>query len=405
MTPGSGNTLKHLLALSCFVISITNLTACSQVHGSSDSTRPETPAKSASPVAYVYVSQEPVPGGPNQVLGYSIAASGKLTSIESSPFDADVAMMAVNGKYFLGSSTDGSSVDTYTIEPDGALKYKTSNHIGGLSTFSFYAEPLSLTLAHTGSTLYQTMAGNGNESVYESFTIDKNSGTLSITKGFVDTTGCYRSRLAILANNRFAYDTSPTLEDGCDWGLNSYTRDAYGSLHPVASSTIDIPSEKGQAFNPTLVAADPTNHLAVCLEPIQVDAGPPAGPEQIGVYTADAEGKLTSTSTYKNMPAVLVGEAVAMRTSPSGKLLAVGGTTGLQVFHFNGTNPASSYATLVKNVVITDVRWDNDNHLFALGVNGELFEFMITSSTITQAPGSPSSIPGAQYFIVQPLPL
>jgi hypothetical protein len=105
------------------------------------------------------------------------------------------------------------------------------------------------------------------------------------------------------------------------------------------------------------------------------------------------------------MPAVLVGEAVAMRTSPSGKLLAVGGTTGLQVFHFNGTNPASSYATLVKNVVITDVRWDNDNHLFALGVNGELFEFMITSSTITQAPGSPSSIPGAQYFIVQPLPL
>jgi hypothetical protein len=33
--------------------------------------------------------------------------------------------------------------------------------------------------------------------------------------------------------------------------------------------------------------------------------------------------------------------------SPSGKLLAVAGTTGLQVFHFNGSNPIKPYTGLL----------------------------------------------------------
>ncbi|MGA8621867.1 MAG: hypothetical protein WB660_25500 [Candidatus Sulfotelmatobacter sp.] len=57
------------------------------------------------------------------------------------------------------------------------------------------------------------------------------------------------------------------------------------------------------------------------------------------VYTADSSGELTTTSTMANMPKTAVTELLDMSMAPSGRLLAVSGTTGLQVFHFNGSSP------------------------------------------------------------------
>jgi len=72
-------------------------------------------AKPAPPIDYVYVSQTPVNPGPNQVYGFAAAASGKLTPILGSPFQADVKYMAVNGKYLFGSTTDNLYLNSYTI--------------------------------------------------------------------------------------------------------------------------------------------------------------------------------------------------------------------------------------------------------------------------------------------------
>ena len=65
----------------------------------------------------------------------------------------------------------------------------------------------------------------------------------------------------------------------------------------------------------------------------------PDGPPQLATYTADNSGNLHTTSTPANMPQTAVGTVTDLKMAPSGKLLAVGGTAGLQVFHFNGSSP------------------------------------------------------------------
>ena len=75
----------------------------------------------------------------------------------------------------------------------------------------------------------------------------------------------------------------------------------------------------------------------------------------MATYTADSAGNLTTNSTYSNMPSVLVGAVVDYWMSPSGKYLAVGGTSGLQIFHFNGANPINS-GWIVDNPYLTGLR-------------------------------------------------
>ena len=89
--------------------------------------------------------------------------------------------------------------------------------------------------------------------------------------------------------------------------------------------------------------------------------------------------------------------------SPSGKLLAVAGNAGLQVFHFNGANPITKYTNLLVSAEVDQVFWDNSNHLYALGRKaGKLWVFTVTPTSVTQAPGSPHSITVPDYVIVLP---
>jgi hypothetical protein len=127
----------------------------------------------------------------------------------------------------------------------------------------------------------------------------------------------------------------------------------------------------------------------------------PDGPAQIATYTVDTSGNLTTTSTRDNMPATAVGTVTDINMAPSGKLLAVGGTAGLQVFHFNGGNPATHYTGLLTNNQIGEFFWDNANHLYAIGAS-KLFVFTVTPTTFSQAPGSPYTIGNPQGIIVQP---
>jgi WD40 repeat protein len=90
--------------------------------------------------------------------------------------------------------------------------------------------------------------------------------------------------------------------------------------------------------------------------------------------------------------------------SPSGKLLAVAGTAGLEVFHFNGSNPITPYTGLLENDEIDQCLWDNANHLYAISSKSNLlFVFTVTPTSYYQAPGSPyviGPVTGTQVIVL-----
>lgn len=109
------------------------------------------------------------------------------------------------------------------------------------------------------------------------------------------------------------------------------------------------------------------------------------------------------------MPVSAISSIYDMKMSPSGKLLAVAGQQGLQVFHFNGSAPITQYTGLLTKDPINEMFWDNDNHLYAItGVANSnvnrLHVFTITPTGHREAPGSPYTINGPKYITVQPWP-
>jgi hypothetical protein len=150
----------------------------------------------------------------------------------------------------------------------------------------------------------------------------------------------------------------------------------------------------GDFFCPdSTAAADPTDHVAFSFREYYAA---PGEAEQLATYTVDSEGNLTTTSTYLNMPSVAVGTVENINMSPSGKLLAVGGDYGLQVFHFNGASPITKFTGVLKADYFNKFYWDNDNHLYAINQNtGNLHVYTITPTSAVEAPGSPHTIPGS----------
>jgi hypothetical protein len=155
------------------------------------------------------------------------------------------------------------------------------------------------------------------------------------------------------------------------------------------------------AWIPLQVTADATNHLAVAMYPWY---DPPKGSiesPQLASFTVDSQGYPTSTNTYKNMPLPDV-YPVVLNMSPDGRLLAVGGYRGLQVFHFNGGAPITRYSTVLTSAQINWIRWDKAHHLYALSPNGKLYVYTITPTSIASAPGSPYIASGAAGLFVVP---
>jgi hypothetical protein len=103
------------------------------------------------------------------------------------------------------------------------------------------------------------------------------------------------------------------------------------------------------------------------------------------------------------MPQVAVGSITDLNMAPGGKLLAVGGTGGLQIFHFNGASPITHYTGLLTTNEIDQFFWDNQNHLYAISKTaGKLYVFTVTPASYVEAPGSPYSINQPVNVIVQP---
>jgi hypothetical protein len=259
----------------------------------------------------------------------------------------------------------------------------------------------------SGTTLYNMTDGSGDQAM-ENFKIESD-GNLQFIGNTVTNGGGTNSEpgmISVLGNNKFAYST------GCDTDVTTeqltrgMRRESSGYLQtfPV---TIDLPKAKaGDIYCPFSLASDPSNHLAFVMRQLHkdVDEGEPDGPFVLASYTSNTTtGNLTTKSTTSTMP-VLASDFFDLSISPSGKLVAAGGASGFQVFHFNGGDPITKYTGVFhSSEQFLEFGWDKSNHLYALSQNA-LHVYNATSTSVKEAPGSPYPIPEASSVIVLSLP-
>lgn len=378
------------------VTAASSVLAFAQVPSSPTDADTKVPAGTA-PVAFVYVSSNPT-GSTFEINAYAAAADGKLTPVPGSPFASAVTYLAVNGKYLFG--TNGISIDTFSVAANGALSLLASIDAQQLNQDSC-GGPNSIFLDHTGATLYD-MDYLGNvcaNNPYQSFAVSSKTGTLTYLGVTAAASPQFETYLSFTGNNLYAYGAScyhfyPE--------IYGFTRSADATLTYLNNNPAMPEAESGQFYCPYLAAADPTDHLIVPVTPLSGTTFEQEGPTQLAVYTADNSGNLTTSSAYSNMPGISVGDVIDVSMAPSGKLIAVAGTSGLQVFHVNGANPVTHYTSLLNRDQDVQMFWDNSNHLYAISNTGKLYVYTVTPTWVGQASGSPYAITAPQGIIVLP---
>jgi hypothetical protein len=379
----------------CLTLALCADAAFAQLEAAPVDSKPASPA-----VAYIYVASSKT-AAVNHIYAFAAAPDGKLTAVPDSPFPANVASMAVNGKYLFGADPAHVYIHTFSIEPDGGLKPMES-----LSAQKFNSGECGilgpLFLDRTGETLYD-LDDDGNgcaNNIYQSFRIGKADGALNyLGRGGADAWFDYP--LSFVGNNSYAYG-AVCLYD-MYWEIYGFHRYSDGML-TEANVNVPTPTAAGEDFYcPSLTAADATDHVVISLQAVDGVLFNPDGPPQLAAYTADNSGNLSTTSTFENMPRTAVGGIRGLAISPTGKLLAVGGTGGLQVFHFNGSDPITDYSGLLTADNISQFYWDNDNHLYAISQTSEkLLVFTVTPTSFAQAPGSPYPVKNTANLSVLP---
>jgi len=118
-----------------------------------------------------------------------------------------------------------------------------------------------------------------------------------------------------------------------------------------------------------------------------------SGMGQLGSFSVDSAGNLSSTNTPETMPNspfYITGTTF----SPSGKMFVTwadngagnpGLGNGIQIYNFNGAAPLTPYRTLLSGTPIDQVAWDSQNHLYAISKStNELYVFTVTSTSVTE---------------------
>jgi hypothetical protein len=350
--------------------------------------------QAAAPVAYVYVSR------PTHIDGFAVAADGKLTPVSGSPFaNIAVAHMSVTKNFLFGSADNQTEIDTFSIESDGALRQVAVTDAHQFAPEYYSAGPTQID--YTGSTLYNYVVIDGSGSYIQSYKIES-SGDLEYLST-IDTDNSFDIQETAPTMIRFAGANKYAYETGCDSdALNpateAFKRESNGELEYVGvPKAMPAPPNSEDVYCPWQLAGDPTDHFAFALQAFNTVTGNPDGPPSLASYTVESNGNLTTSSTYENMPAD--NNSSVMSISPTGKLLA-SGANGFELYHFNGSDPITPYSDkLQASAVIQEFGWDKDNHLFVLS-SSQLFVYTVTPASITQAPGSPYSIPEASSVIV-----
>ena len=354
-----------------------------------------------SPVAYVYVNV--AEGNNAEIYGFAANSNGGLSGIPGSPFTgfANVGYWAGKNGYLFGTegTTDATYIYSYSVSsigvPTKVAKIKAAGKYAGIS---------GLFLDRTAEDLYDYEYDFGSNHYYQSFRIDRSTGRLthigSYNVGFDSGPG---GAMSFAGDNLYAFQAYNFCYISCSWGVVGARRNSKGKLAGLNTSKILPPTPKdGDFYLAAYTGADPTDHVAIAVQ--AVDQSGDDGLPQLATYTVHSDGSLTTESAYWNMPTTANQGVYDMESSPSGKLLAVAGTAGLEVFHFNGSNPITPYTGLLTNDEIDQCLWDNANHLYAISSKSNLlFVFTVTPTSYRQATGSPYAIyqgPGTQLIVL-----
>jgi hypothetical protein len=353
---------------------------------------------STAPAAYIYVSSNVYASNP-RIYAYAAASNGKLTAVAGSPFTAAIAYggsLAVNTKYLF--ATNGVDISSFSVASNGGLRRVASSDAQGFNQ-SDCGGPVALFLDRSGATLYdEDIYSDCANNAYQFFGVGASTGDLSYLGTTARMTPEFEAPLSFVGNNKYAYGASCYHWNQVIFG---FARNSDGALTSLDINPAMPEAQNGNFYCPYLSATDSADHVVVPVQPMSNASFEPSGAYQLATYTADSSGNLTTNSTYSNMPKVLVAGVTSVSMSPSGELLAVGGTAGLQVFHFNGANPVTHYTGLLTNLEVDQMSWDNDNHLYAISQSGgKLFVFTITPTSYSQAAGSPYTITKPQNVTV-----
>jgi hypothetical protein len=351
-------------------------------------------------VAYVYV------GTTKGVYLYNSASNGSLSLVSGSPFSVAGNAVGSNGKYFVSLGT--AYLHSYPVASNGAIQGQVSQ----INTQSYLRGDCGTTYGglfdHTGQAVYvQRNSQAAGCTVLQSFKISSTGGlTFLGSTEFNQTIASTPTLITLTGYGGHGFSFAPV--GSCTIATYEFGRGSGGLMgFEPGSNQTDPTAQPGWAYQPLLPpsgdAADPTDHLAIAVMAMN---GGPCGPvdrAQLASYTAISNGDFDSSNTWENMPTPLVYPTV-LNMSPLGQLLAVGGNTtfsasngtqtpGLQVFHFNGENPITSYSGVLTTAPIDEIHWDNNNHLYALSNSTKkLYAYTVTSSSITAVPGSPYTI-------------
>jgi hypothetical protein len=363
------------------------------------------------PVAYIYVASN-YSGSDNRVAGYAANKNGELTEIPGSPWADNLAYLATNGTYLFGSTNNPTggfkNVLSYRVESNGALKYVGSTNIQDTGWENACNWAQHLLLDHTGGYLYVYVyeADCNTQAAYQSFAVDRSTGLLDYLGVTEPDAFSLGYPLTMLADNDYAYAGGNGAEDTAICGykrasngnlvdLNSY--DGSPSCNTARIGTKGQPSGSNGYIG--FVSADPaTNHLAANVSYADAYTGAYIDTRVATIAIDTASGKQLTSSTYANMPEAKTPVS-SLVMAPGGKLLALGGSNGIQIFNFNPGRQATPNTGLISTADVTEMYWDNNNHLYAISnADNALHVFTVTPTSAKEAPESP-------YFIRHPVGL
>lgn len=333
---------------------------------------------------------------------FKTASSGALTLVKGSPFKTRGFAVGSNGTNFI--SVSATALYSYQVESDGAIGKQVSElntkSNKGTSCTGGSGGYMTAELDKTGKNvyvLYEDPSGPGGSQCTAILTFDiaAKTGALSYKSSLAvgGNNGYLLGLPSLTANNTFGYTTNAfgCCGESTEW--SGFKRESNGELENI-EFTSDDPHG---GYVPFFATAGYGDYVAAI---VATNPGPDEyGPEKLASYTVNSKGDIASTNIASKMPTIAGNQASLLSISPSGKLIAVAGfSSGLQIFHFNGAQPVTSFsAELDTKSGFDSVCWDNDNHLYALSfasgkTPAQLFVYDVTPTSIKEAPGSPYKV-------------
>jgi hypothetical protein len=364
------------------------------------------PSSKAQAVAYVYVASA------TQISGYSATATGQLTPIPELPIAASVTHLSTTGKTLFGPGADNENMYSFNIGPAGVLVPGPVTYVQQYNTNGCPGKLGPTQIDYAGQYLYSLVldgdcAGDTVTHVYPILS----GGRLGEGIGWytqIEYAGP-PNPIRILGTNKFGFFT------GCAHYGNEFTPttliwelgtgDFAGWLIPDGQyNDAPEPSDPEDFYCPAMLAGDPSNHLAYAFRKYYPSISELSTPYFLASYTVDAQANFSTESNYTNMPAANIGTLSAISISPSGNLLAVAGSYGFELFHFNGGSPITKITSLVASDPVAQVAWDKAGHLYVL-TTGSLYVYTATTTGVEPAPGSPYTLAGGGPFSIIALSL